>query len=92
MRDHVGTVTAQAVIETLFSLGGRGQVLVLEELFQGVIPKSGFVETSLGVLPYSGPEFVDGHERTGRLAVVVPVGHGAERLRAGEAVMFFERV
>ena len=90
MREQVQTVSGHAVIEAVFPLHNRGRALVLAEQFEGSIPRNGRIETSRGVMPYTGPDFVDGFERKAQFAVIVPEGHGAECLVAGEKVTFLE--
>jgi hypothetical protein len=83
-----GVVTAEAEVELMFSLTGRGEVLVLKNGFTGTICRNGMVESDRGKAAYTGPEFVDKVDRISNLAIIVD-GASKELFAAGQRVRLY---
>lgn len=92
MDEQHGSVQGRARVRQVFSLTGRGLVLVLENDFEGSVPAGGTVRGDRAVSAYSGPEFVDGWDesgaRAGWIAVIATAGDAAQLFQAGDVVTF----
>jgi len=81
----------QAEIEQVFTLTGRGLVLVLKDGFSGTIPGNGVVQSERGRSAYSGPEFIDSPGlRKSWLGVVAKASEAARFFEPGDKVVFCE--
>ena len=83
--------SGQAEIEQVFTVAGRGLVLMLKDGFSGTIPGNGVVQSRRGSSVYSGPEFIDSVGlRRSWLGVVVKANEAAEFFKPGDAITFYE--
>jgi hypothetical protein len=93
LADHLkSSMSAEAEIDHIFTLTGRGTVLVLKEGFRGPIPTGGIIEGNRGTTTYSGPEFVDRISGSSKSTLAVIIDDEAkERFTPGEWVRFYNR-
>ena len=91
MGEPCEAASGQAEIEQVFTLKGRGLVLMLKDGFNGIIPGNGVVQSERGRSAYSGPEFIDsvGLQRSW-LGVVAKASEAAEFFQPGDTVTFHE--
>ena len=82
---------AEAQIKDVFSISGRGFVLVLENGFTGTIRSGGTVSGSRGKARFKGPEFLD-NTKTGEawLGILVDIPDAKEIFRPGDTVLLFD--
>jgi hypothetical protein len=64
------TTVGRSVVQTSFKLRGRGSVLVFEKV-DGMVPRNGKVWNGSVLVPYVGPDFLDGPDQSSKLAIAV---------------------
>jgi len=84
-------MSAEGEVEEMFTITGRGQVLVLKPDFRGTIHRNGTVQGDKGTASYTGPEYVDSvSEAKSRIAVVVDLSD-KELFTRGQRVRFYRK-